>query len=85
MELWEKHCGWDYLLWWHEPELINSKFVVTPNPLCIWCDYIEACRIWVTLFMNWWIEIDDACLDEIQQTVLDKTAGIAPNSKTTTH
>jgi hypothetical protein len=53
MELWEKHCGWDYLLWWHEPELINSKFVVTPNPLCIWCDYIEACRIWVTLLMNW--------------------------------
>lgn len=68
-----KNCNGDYPDWGKEQEYVNSDIEPIPAEICEWCNYINACRIRVTLLMNLWIETSDERLEEMRELIIEET------------
>lgn len=84
-----KHCSWNYFPWGHEYEFMNSdEPELTPNPMCAWCDYIQACAARVGFWLNYdyndmpedAFETIHASLKHGDEEIIPITTGITGNA-----
>ncbi len=68
----KKKCGGDYPDWDTQQEFINLEIVPIPAEICKWCNYVNACKIKVTLLMNLWIETSDERLEEMRRLIIEE-------------
>ena len=62
----KKNCYWDYPTWEFEQEFVNSDRIPVVPKECMWCEYVDACKVRVALLINLWIEINDERLEELK-------------------
>lgn len=82
-----KDCNWNYPAWGIQQEYLNSEATVVPNPICAWCEYMQACAFRVNYYLEYNKDLPDEDLEIIKkctqwnQVVLDAYS----ESSRTTH
>ena len=67
-----KNCLWDYPEWEEDLEKSSEKWIVPIAPeLCIWCDYIYACKVKVTIALNTWFVMSDTQLEDTKKNLTE--------------
>ena len=59
--------GWYHICFnW---DFINSDPVVIPNPMCVGCEYIQACSFRVSYFLEYWKDLPEEDLETIKKCI----------------
>lgn len=61
-----KDCNWNYPIWGIDQEYINSDRTPIPNPICGWCQYLQACKLRVEILLNTGIEMQEEDIETIR-------------------